>query len=912
MLPNLIRKHSASFSLRSPTNAQNQQSSSPTNGYNTSQSDLQHTQTLSSVANDPKKRSAVSMTDIVTKSGQLLTSIQGTLDKQLGQIAEAVHIGAHDSEFFSPLPAVATKDFESYIAQVREHWSEYHDICSSLIKAKEAVSTPATEIDGSESTTNAFREIPQVFFNSDYRKSGFEQHQIFTQPIRISIQNQGKINSQLASHLKTLEQHLVKHLSNVDGLLHSLLSIAVIQSDIAIAQDRVRNAKYILAHLQEGEVNAGLKLMMLVRRRARVMQVLQTLDLVEQVAQAKPGMDSLLKVGDFGAATDLVQATRAILSGPLAGIHVVDRVAVFIEEHGRSIDNVIEVEFADLVVDFVLSMDASGEKETRIRSMVASMATRQLLVQSLQGKLNEVLARQARKEIKGSSGIEHAFDALHRFLGRVAHFLQISVSVDSSETARLHSLKLFEAVAASGLARVSQDVPESLREKSSEEVGKLEISDLKEVRSTVVASLGRIERLYMSSFADMGIDEYMSFSSSVTNSPPQNGCSPDVEGTLALTARQRLWKFHEHVLAESNAILHDEKWDKSGPPSSGVTRLVSWLEPPVTLPPGDGSASDGSPIAPKFVKLNKVNYILVASAMPIIERLGDYLMLALAVPGVAVDSLSRLSAVVRAANTCTRELVLEGKMSAKHKKAINATNLALSCQLAGMLAQLIAVMGKRFCEHYRVENGLVAGIDETPTSEQPELGAVLTDDPSAALNELLMQVVMELNDHRMDVFIKLGDILIGRFDFHMKYWFAIAPQGASEASPMEGVVKDFTQMYKVLLKSLQTDHLKRIFSRALSESAQHYSDRVEEIAGSSTIPPKILSEFACKFRIDILFLYQNLLAGDSMAGVRASVNSMVQEMVGVTEERLPLIDRSVTAEQAFDKVKQLLRDDGFN
>lgn len=910
MLPNLIRKHSASFSLRSPTNAQGQQSSPPSNGQNTAQSDLQHTQTLSSVANDPKKRSAVSMNDIVTKSGQLLTSIQGTLDKQLGQIAEAVHIGAHDSEFFSPLPAVATKDFESYIAQVREHWSEYRDICSSLIKAKEAVSTPATEIDESESTTNAFREIPQVFFNSDYKKSGFEQHQIFTQPIRISIQNQGKINSQLASYLKTLEQHLVKHLSNVDGLLHSLMSIAVIQSDIAIAQDRVGNSKSIIAHLQEGEVNAGLKLLMLVRRRARLMQVLQTLGLVEQVAQAKAGVDSLVKVGDFGSATDLIQATRAILSGPLAGVRVLDRVTVFIEEHGRSIDNVIEVEFADLVVDFVSSIDASAEKELRIRSMVASMANRQLLVQSLQGKLKEVLARQVRKEIKDSSGIEHAFDFLHRFLGRVGHFLQICVSVDSSETARLNTLKLFEAVAATGLARISQDVPDSLRD-TSEEVGKLKISDLKEVRSTVASSLTRIEQLYMSTFAGMGIDEYLSFSSSVINSPPQNGCSPDVEGTLASIARQRLWKFHEDVLAESNSILDDEKWDKSGPPSSGVTRLVTWLEPPVTLP-GDGSASDGSPIAPKFVKLNKINYILVPSAMPIIERLGDYLMLALAVPGVAVDSLSRISAVVRAANTSTRELVLEGKMSAKHKKAINATNLALSSQFAGMLAQLIPVMGKRFCDYYRVENGLVAGIDESPTSQEPELGAVLIDDPSAALNELLMQVVMELNDHRMDVFIKLGDILIGRFDFHMKYWFAIAPQGSSEASPMEGVVKDFTQMYKVLLKSLQTDHLKRIFSRALSESAQHYSDKVEEIAGSSTIPPKVLSEFACKFRIDILFLYQNLLAGDSMAGVRASVNSMVQEMVGVTEERLPFVDRSITAEQAFDKVKQLLRDDGFN
>ena len=127
-----------------------------------------------------------SMGDFVTKSGQLFNSIQGTLDKQFGQIAEAVHIATHDnSEFFSPIPAVNAREMDGYVVQVKEHWTEYKDICSSLIRAKESLSTPSTEMNDSDSTTtNAFKEIPQVFFNSDYKQSGFEQQQIFTQPIR--------------------------------------------------------------------------------------------------------------------------------------------------------------------------------------------------------------------------------------------------------------------------------------------------------------------------------------------------------------------------------------------------------------------------------------------------------------------------------------------------------------------------------------------------------------------------------------------------------------------------------------------------------------------------------------------------------------------------------------------------------
>jgi hypothetical protein len=254
---------------------------------------------------------------------------------------------------------------------------------------------------------------------------------------------------------------------------------------------------------------------------------------------------------------------------------------------------------------------------------------------------------------------------------------------------------------------------------------------------------------------------------------------------------------------------------------------------------------------------------------------------------------------VRWVNTTARELVLEGQMTVRQKKVINATNLALASQLAGMLAQVLAVMGRKFCQHYRIENSLVQGGE----SDELSGSGVLVDDPSAALNELLVNTVVELNEHRMDILMKLADILISRFDHHLKLWLAV---GATGQGPLDGIVKDFTQMYKVLLKSLQPENLKRVFSRAFSESCNKFESKLQELAGSPTLAPVAKSELSIKVRVDLLYLYQDLLVGESMGGVRSALNDMISEMLRVTGMHLSLVDKSESAEVAVTKLRSLI------
>lgn len=911
MIPNFIKK-----GIHRNGSGANQ-AESPASKNHPAHKELQHTQSLSSVMNDPKKKGP-SMQDLMSKSGQFLNTIQGTLDKQLGQIAEAVHIATHENgEFFSPLAPVVAKDFDTYLGSVKEHWSEYKDICSSLIRARESSTTPSSEIETQEGT-NAFREIPQVYFNTDYKQSGFEQHQLFTQPIRISVQNQGKMSSVLAGYMKMIEQHLVKHLSNVDGLLRSLMTIAEIQSDIAIAHDRSVYAKETLSRVQQGEVRGGLRLVLLARRKARIQTLLRVLDLCDQVSQAKPSVESLVRTGDFSAATDLVQATNLIVtSHSLTNVKALSRVNSFMEEHGRNIDGKIEIEFADLIAEIVFS-DLS-EEVAKIKSMISIMVSRDLLIACLQIKLKEVLTKRLKKEMKGISTslttIE-VFSFLKARLDRLIAIINLTVSVKEDESnanasasmnmRRLSCLRLFEAICVAGLVRISQHLVQGSEELIKEGLGSLY---LKELRRSVIDHLDKTEKMYLETFTSIGLEEHLSFASSVIGSASQNGYSPNLDRTIEQIAKQRFDRFHANSIARLADLLAQEKWDKSATSSTNLlAQTISSIDPASTQPDecmSPLSPSSASSTSTKFFKINKVNYLLVSSGVELTQILLDYLDLALGVPGVSLDCLEGIATLVRQCNGTSKELVLEGGLTVNQKKVINATNLALVSQLVGFLAQLVAAICRKFCLHYNVANELLVDFESRNPSGDTLL---LLQDPSRVLQDLLVNVTMELNEHRMEVFVKLGDILVSRFDFHINAnWVENLSGGGS---PMDGIVKDFTAMYKVLLKSLQTDNLKRVFSRAFSESSIHFSDQLNQRCKILSGAAK--SEFACAIRTDLLYLFQNLLVNDAMSGVRPALAAMISEMLETVEKKLPLLDKSIPAEEAVVKLKSLLRSPDIN
>eukprot|EP00392_Amoebophrya_sp_AT5.2_P012407 g12510.t1 len=325
----------------------------------------------------------------------------------------------------------------------------------------------------------------------------------------------------------------------------------------------------------------------------------------------------------------------------------------------------------------------------------------------------------------------------------------------------------------------------------------------------------------------------------------------------------------------------------------------------------------------KFLKVEKVNFLIVPSALMMLKVAHEYLRLCRALQSVAVEAVQRLTHLFKLFNRQMLQLVLQGEAKTnKVLKKVTATNIALCSQTCGMFTALIP----RFQE--QLQRCLLIDDNEKSIANRSRQ-ALLAD---------FGRVTVDFTEHHGLLLKKLSEILESRYDVHAKKLFSVAhppvrvaevqseePGHAKPLTPVEevegstqaeedsaaltatnnsatestdniagvaassslsakpgpppprpqvivvepheicaGLIKDVCSMYRVLLKVLSGENMKKIFVRAFQNMAGKFQKSLQEIAQDSNFANTLNAAHAAENGVSVNY--------DAAAGAGASAH----------------------------------------
>jgi hypothetical protein len=296
--------------------------------------------------------------------------------------------------------------------------------------------------------------------------------------------------------------------------------------------------------------------------------------------------------------------------------------------------------------------------------------------------------------------------------------------------------------------------------------------------------------------------------------------------------------FHEKRTMQVKEVLKQERWERTDVPleyKQFLEQLVGSQQQQSDLVAIGDQGND------RFLRVDSVNYLVIPAALTLVELLVEYLNLCRDFDSLGAEIVGRMIELLRLFNSETNTLILKGQAVTKQTlRKITAANLALCSQCCGLVAQVLP----------KVQTNVLAVLQGSATQSSGALSRAV-----AAMAEDFVSVATEFSDHRTALLGKLSDLLRERYDVTAKRWLstphpealadsefwsaaaapAAAAQDAIDLCPHDalgtaenGLVKDFCQMYRVLLKNLNGDIVRKIFATAFDDIAVKFEQRLTQ------------------------------------------------------------------------------------
>eukprot|EP00931_Biecheleriopsis_adriatica_P007297 TRINITY_DN1085_c0_g1_i3.p1 TRINITY_DN1085_c0_g1~~TRINITY_DN1085_c0_g1_i3.p1 ORF type:complete len:1034 (+),score=258.40 TRINITY_DN1085_c0_g1_i3:56-3157(+) len=362
-------------------------------------------------------------------------------------------------------------------------------------------------------------------------------------------------------------------------------------------------------------------------------------------------------------------------------------------------------------------------------------------------------------------------------------------------------------------------------------------------------------------------------------------------------------EFHQKCLLQTKTVLDQEPWDRIDVPVQYKRILARMLgqqeeqqqsQKDVDTSTGVEECQSQSAVE-RYLHVEGQHFLVVPAVLTLLQLLGDYVQLCQDFGELAADVVQRMCMLLRSFNQRAHRLVLSGQaVSDKVLKKITAANLALSSQCCGLMAQILPLLQTHLAELTQS-----SGIGAQAAARGALVTAMLGD---------LSTIASEYSEHRSALFGKLSDLLRIHYEMHSKKWLsaphqeaggdvkvwqgdgaALAKNGELDFSPheaLEGLVKDVTAMYRVLLKNLNFDSVRKIFARAFEEIASRFEQRLgQELAAPSPPysegPGRTLGD---RLLFDLAFLQKEL---EKLTGISTPLQRLLCDLVQHLQAKLP-------------------------
>lgn len=371
-------------------------------------------------------------------------------------------------------------------------------------------------------------------------------------------------------------------------------------------------------------------------------------------------------------------------------------------------------------------------------------------------------------------------------------------------------------------------------------------------------------------------------------------------------------EFHQKCLLQTKTVLEQERWERVEVPVQYKQILARMLGQECQLPqrsapkdgqePGEGAAEEEQsqqPTTERYLHVEGSHFLVVPAVLTLLKLLGDYVQLCLDFGELAAEVVQRMCMLLRLFNQRAQRLVLSGQ-AVQHQvlKKITAANLALSSQCCGLVGQILPLLRAR--------------LDEMTHSSGKGAQAAARGAMVSALLGDLSTIASEYVEHRNALFGKLSDLLRDRYEVHSRKWLS-APHADATGDPemwqgeavaaaaqrgelefgeheaLEGLVKDVTAMYRVLLKNLNYDSVRRIFARAFEDIASRFEKRLTEDMKASTPPyeDRVGRSLGDRLLLDLAYLQREL---EQLTGISTPLQRLLCDLVQHVQNSLPRDD----------------------